>query len=148
MPIPLFVHSCLAGNILQLHVGVPPQLLHRAAAVPGQTPLASLHLTLARLDDLGVPLVKPVESAPPGFSLSLEDAVYLVDSGAKRSCFAKVSQEGQGLLRVYTQHCLERLGLSAHVDLSRVFHVTLSNGGAGEVRASVGAVWDFPAVPV
>lgn len=74
--------------------------------------------------------------------------MHLVDSGAKRSCFAKVSAEDQGLLRVYTQHCLELLGISAQVGLARVFHVTLTNGGGGEVRASVGAVWEHSVVPV
>jgi hypothetical protein len=46
-------------------------------------------------------------------------------------------------LREYLAACERILGLSLDQD-RRVFHVTLSNAGDGAVRASVGAVWDYP----
>lgn len=142
------VQACVAGNILQLKVSLPETLFIKAESVPGQTRLTSTHITLARLDDAGVTLAESTELPVPPFSLSVESDVFLVDSGTKRSCFVFISSEQQELLSTYTQQCLKQLGISSITDEHRVFHVTLSNAGAGELRSSIGAVWEFAQTPV
>jgi hypothetical protein len=138
------VQACVAGNILQLKVGVSEALFLKAESVPGQTRLTSTHITLARLDDAGLTLAESIELPLPTFSLSVESDVFLVDSGSKRSCFVVVSPDQQEQLAAYSMQCLQQLGIAPITDTHRVFHVTLSNAGAGEPRSSIGAVWEFP----
>jgi hypothetical protein len=139
------VHSVVVDGILQLHLAVPPEALEAALALQDQAPVVVQHMTLVRLDDLGasVPLVEL--PAPPSH-VALVPQTYLVDTGVKRACYLVATDEMQTALREYTLRCAEALGLKdTAVDPSRVYHVTVSNSGAGQVRASVGAPWEYPA---
>ena len=127
--------------ILKLLVSRPAATA-RAAGLPGQTEVESFHITLARLDDLGLTLPKDLHLPPVPTALTLKSEVRLVQSGAKQSCYVEVDEAGQQELARYVQACEAILGLKLHQD-ERVFHVTLSNAGAGSVRASIGDVWDF-----
>lgn len=109
--------------------------------MPGQSTVEEFHVTLARLDDLGVMLdphiVLPVAPA----TLALRDEVRVVATPTKRACYVEVDDASQALLREYVQACEAVTGLPL-LDPARIFHVTLSNAGQGQVRASVGAVWE------
>lgn len=128
--------------ILSLRV-TRPAATDIALALPGQSELEAFHVTLARLDDLGLALGADLALPKPPVELRLKDEVCLVDTGTKRACYVEVDEEGQVLLREYVAACELVLGISLGQD-KRVFHVTLSNAGGGGVRASVGAVWDYP----
>lgn len=115
-----------------------------ALALSGQSEVQAFHVTLARLDDLGLDMGADIVLPNPPSELRLKDEVRLVDTGSKRACYVEVDEDGQVLLREYVAACERVMGLSLGQN-KRVFHVTLSNAGGGEVRASVGAVWDYPA---
>lgn len=137
-----------AGNILKLRVAVPKQLTDIALEVSGQSEVSVHHVTLVRLDDLGINPAKVQLPAPPSV-LELEESVWLVDSGAKQACVVNATAETQRCLKDYTLACLAALGLSQDcLDASRVFHVTLTNAGGGEVRASIGEPWKYPSKQV
>ena len=102
-------------------------------------------MTLVRLDDLGV-TVSPTDLPAPPQDIALVPQTYLVDTGPKRSCYLIATPDMQATLREYTLRCAEMLGLApSAVDPNRVYHVTVSNAGEGEVRASVGSPWEYPA---
>lgn len=131
-----------AAPILCLQVAAPAQLA-KALAVPGQSAVHSFHITLARLDDLGLVVPANLSLPAPPSAVGLKDEVRMVATGEKRACYVEIDDAGQQLLREYVARCGELLGASLGQN-SRVFHVTLSNAGGGEVRASVGCVWDYP----
>jgi hypothetical protein len=138
------VHAVVVEGILQLHLSVPADALATAISLDGQVAVAKHHMTLVRLDDLGVSVSSADLPAPPAHIDLLPDT-YLVDTVAKRACYLVATDAAQQMLREYTLECAARLGLSASVvDSRRVYHVTLSNAGGGDVRASVGAPWEFP----
>lgn len=137
------VHSVVVQGILQLQVSVPKEAVARAQTVQGQALVETLHITLVRLDDLGVTVSSSDLPAPPQH-IDLVPETYVVDTGAKRACYLVATDEAQAMLREYTLHCAAMLGLDASaVDPNRVYHVTVSNAGGGQVRASVGAPWEF-----
>lgn len=138
------VHAVVVEGILQLHLSVPADALSIAVSLDGQVALAKHHMTLVRLDDLGVAAPSAELPAPPAYIDLLPDT-YLVDTGVKRACYLVATDAAQHQLREYTLECAAKLGLPASaVDPQRVYHVTLSNAGGGDVRASVGAPWEFP----
>lgn len=119
-----------------------PAATDKALTVFGQSPVESFHVTLARLDDLGLTLGIGEALPEPPAELRLKDEVRIVDTGYKRACYVEVDDAGQVLLREYVAACERVLGASLGQE-HRVFHVTLSNEGGGCVRASVGAVWEY-----
>jgi hypothetical protein len=142
------VQSVVVEGILQLRVKVPPAALEPALALADQTAVAVPHMTLVRLDDLGLTVGAAKLPAPPR-TIDLKPGLQLVDTGAKRSCFLVATAQMQRELRGYTLRCVEALGLEASaVHPKRVFHVTVSNAGGGDVRASVGSPWEFPWHPL
>ena len=140
------VHSVVVDSILQLRLSVEDAVIAPALAVTGQSRVNTLHLTLVRLDDLGLtglPVATADVPAPPA-AIELAPEIYFVDTGAKQACYLVATPEMQLELCVYAMRCVESLGLPPSiVDPERVFHVTVSNAGAGQVRASVGAPWEF-----
>jgi len=137
------VHAVVVQGILQLQLSVPGSALAKALALEDQAAVAKLHMTLVRLDDLGVTVSRSDLPVPPAY-IDLEPETYLVDTGAKRACYLVATEAMQHRLREYTLQCAHILGLDpSAVDPKRVYHVTVSNAGGGNVRASVGAPWEF-----
>jgi hypothetical protein len=139
------VLSLKAQPILQLLVS-RPAAADQAAMLPGQTIVEGFHVTLARLDDLGITLQTLPELPPPPQALVLCDELRVVDTGVKRACYVELAAESQLVLRDFVRQCEELLNIRIF-DPQRVFHVTLSNAGNGDYRASVGDVWAFPSQP-
>lgn len=77
-----------------------------------------------------------VMPAPPP-ALGLKDAVWLVRSDSKEAWYVEVDEAVQIVLKDYVRACGAVMGVDL-LDDARVFHVTLSNAGGGDVRASVG----------
>jgi hypothetical protein len=128
--------------ILKLAVA-RPMLADVAAGVEGQTEIEMFHITLARLDDMGISALPHADRLPqpPGL-LHLKNEVQLVDSGQKRSCFVELTDEDQSRMKDYLLECEAITGVKL-VDPNRVFHLTLSNAQGGAPRGSIGAVWEF-----
>lgn len=138
------VHAVVVEGILQLHLPVPAAALTKALSLDGQVAISKQHMTLVRLDDLGVS-VSPADLPVPPAVVDLVPETYLVDTGVKRACYFVATETMQDVLREYTLQCAAQLGLSeSAVDPRRIYHVTVSNAGGGDVRASVGAPWEFP----
>ena len=135
------VLSVKSNPILMLLVS-PPAALARARAVPGQATVERFHITLARLDDQGTELPEFFTLPAPPKLITLSDEVRLVDSGKKQACYVEVSAASKQELLEYVKGCEAALGLS-FAEPKRVFHVTLTNAGAGDIRASIGAPWEF-----
>jgi hypothetical protein len=137
------VEGVVASNILQLRVSIPEENYSRVLGLSDQSLVQSLHVTLVRLDDLGVQ-ARVVELPKPPETIDLLDDIFVVDTGVKRACYLVATPEMQDVLRSYALRCAEKLGLSNDaVEAARVYHVTVSNAGGGEVRASVGSPWEF-----
>lgn len=137
------VDSVVVDGILQLRLSVEDGVIAPALTVAGQSRVTTLHLTLVRLDDLGLTLAKGNVPAPPTV-VDLAPELYFVDTGAKQACYLVATPAMQLELLDYAMRCAESLGLPPSVvDPARVFHVTVSNAGEGEARASVGAPWEF-----
>ena len=137
------VFAAVVDDIIKLSVSRPRQT-NRALSLVGQTELEHFHVTLARLDDLGIAIQGDAQLPMPPASLRLDDKVYAVRDGEKVSCYVLLCAADQGQLRDYVRKCEERLGYSGLLDVDRLFHVTVSNSGGGGVRASVGSVWKHP----
>lgn len=130
------------NGIVQLKVGRPARA-DVVAAATNQTAVSSFHITLVRLDDLGIDLPENLVLPVPPSQLMLEPTVYQVScSKGKNSCYQRVNAEGQEQLRAYVKSLEELTGLKLQQD-DRVYHVTLTNSGGGDLRASVGNVWLF-----
>jgi hypothetical protein len=137
-------HSITASGILQLHVIVPKEACNRVLQVAGQHLVSSHHITLVRLDDLGLQPQACRFPDPPAVIDFLPEVFY-VDTGIKQACYLIATDEMQGILQRYALDCAEFLEIGRDaVDEKRVYHVTLSNAGGGDVRASVGAPWEYP----
>lgn len=146
MPSTVIVTAVKSYPILQLLV-TKPIGAEQACAHPGQSPVASYHVTLARLDDLGLILANAPALPEPPRVLALLPEVRLVRTQTKTSCFMEVDAAGQRELQTYVRKCGAALGFDL-LDDSRVFHVTLSNAGKGDVRESVGAIWNYPSTVI
>jgi hypothetical protein len=137
------VEGVVASNILQLRVSLPAEACSSVFDLGDQSLIQSLHITLVRLDDLGVQ-AREVELPKPPQAIDLRDDIFLVDTGAKRACYLVATPDMQDVLRCYALECARRLGLGDDaVEAGRVYHVTISNAGGGDVRASVGSPWEF-----
>jgi hypothetical protein len=136
------VIAAVVDGILKLSVSRPAHT-DKALSLKGQSELEHFHVTLARLDDLGLTVVGDVQLPEAPALLELEDEVYAVRNGEKLSCYAVFDAKTQQQLKAYVKACEISLGLTNLLDPNRLFHVTVSNAGGGEVRASVGAVWEF-----
>ena len=143
MPQTISILGLEVSPIICLQVSAPAALT-KALTVPGQTAVHSFHITLARLDDLGLAIPPGVRLPAPPATVVLKDAVRMITTADKQACYVEVDDDGQRMLREYVAGCGKILGVSLG-EAHRVFHVTLSNAGAGAVRASVGSVWDYPA---
>ena len=134
------VDGVSAEGIIQLRVRLPELRIN----VPDQAPVLAHHITLVRLDDLGLDGNGAAPLPPPPPAVELDGVVRLVDTGLKRSCYINCSEEWQAELVDYVRLCLRARGLpETALDPRRVFHVTLTNAGGGDPRASVGAPWEF-----
>lgn len=143
------VNSVAVRGVLLLCVTMQEDAFAKALAIPGQTVIQEQHLTLVRLDDLGVCVPENVALPAPPKAIDMDEQVYMVDTGAKQSCYLVATRRMQEILQAYTVQCLSALGVGAGaLDAKRIFHVTVSNGGGGEVRASVGAPWEFVSTPL
>lgn len=136
------VIAVVLDGILKLSVSRPAHT-DKALTLKGQSELEHFHVTLARLDDLRLTVAGEVKLPGAPALLGLEDEVYSVRNGEKLSCYAVFDAKAQQLLKAYVKACEISLGLTNLLDSNRLFHVTVSNAGGGEVRASVGAVWEF-----
>lgn len=138
--------SVSASGILQLRVGAPKDACDRALQVAGQHLVSSHHITLVRLDDLGRQAQSETGRFPePPSVVDFMPEIFYVDTGVKQACYLVASDEMQRILRQYALECADFLGIGRDaVDEKRVYHVTLSNAGGGDVRASVGAPWEYP----
>lgn len=137
------VEGVVASNILQLHVSIPTEAYSRVLELSDQSLVQSLHITLVRLDDLGVQ-ARDVELPMPPKTIDLLDDIFIVDTGVKQACYLVATPEMQDVLRSYALECADKLGLSHDaVEAARVYHVTVSNAGGGDVRSSVGSPWEF-----
>lgn len=103
----------------------------------------SHHITLARLDDLGLSISDVKDLPAPPIELSLRDQVLSVSSGVKSSLYVPLAPWSQEDLREYVKEISGILQLNLY-DPDREFHVSLANAGGGNVRASVGDVWKYP----
>jgi len=138
------VHGVVVDGILQLKLSVSDQALEKALTARHQMPVVTPHMTLVRLDELGT-TVTPAELPPPPQHIDLEPDTFLVATGLKIACYFIATAEMQVKLREYALKCAAVLGLDpSAVDPKRVYHVTVSNAGYGQVRASVGAPWEYP----
>lgn len=138
------ITAVIASNILQLAISLPAEAFEAVQQLDGHTPVAVAHVTLVRLDDLGLsPAVAPLP-APPVL-VEFDPQVRLVDTGVKQATYVVCSPTAQLQLADYTKSCLLAMGLPEDcLDPQRVFHATLSNIGGGDVRASVGSPWEYP----
>jgi len=138
------VHGVIVDGILQLKLRVPDEALEKALTARHQSAVVAPHMTLVRLDELGTSLT-PAELPPPPQHIDLAPDTYLVETGLKIACYLVATAEMQVKLREYALRCAALLGLDpSAVDPKRVYHVTVSNAGYGQVRASVGAPWEYP----
>lgn len=137
------VRAIVLENILQLAIDVPAAAFDVCRKLPGHRPVASTHVTLVRLDDLGItPKLADLPAPPDELEFALE--TRLVDTGMKQATYRVCSPASQEALTRYTLACLDALGLPhTALDPARLFHVTLTNLGQGDVRASVGSPWEF-----
>lgn len=140
MDLSVKILECRTSPILCLCVS-PPAAIARVADIPGQTAVKEFHITLSRLDDLGLSLDGCVELPAPPERVWLSRDIKIVDTGLKRSCYVELDSASQDLLRAYLRRCEAVLGIHL-LDEARIFHVTLGNAGGGGVRESVGAVWE------
>lgn len=125
-------------GILKLLVTRPTHLGH---PMDGQVEVQEFHITLVRLDELGVDIdAKLLPKLPQ--QLGLENQLLFVDSGTKQSCFFNLLPEDQAFLKLWLRK-VEFIMERPLIDLKRVFHVTVSNAGQGEVRQSVGSPWEY-----
>ena len=141
----VYVVEVKTQPIFQLVV-TRPRIADKVSQSPDQTEIQSFHITLARLDDYGQEMPDAHLLPTPPATIELDDQLWLVDSGEKKSIYVRVTEHEQRRLQRYVEAC--SLGAESLLDPNREFHITVSNAGDGGLRSSVGSVWDYESVPV
>jgi hypothetical protein len=135
--------NIVCNSILQIEVLVPSEVLDQLD-IPDQTPVEHHHITLIRLDDLGVDpaslVLPPWPSDVTTIDINLD--LFRVQKEAKIAYYLEVSPKSVETIQQYLDQ-VRSWNPCISTDPKRVFHTSLCNNGGGNVRGSVGDPWNY-----
>ena len=143
LTITLPIVNVVCNTIVQIEVLVPQGVLDQLN-IPEQTPVEHHHITLIRLDDLGVDpasvVLPPWPSNVTTIDVNLD--LFKVQKEPKIAYYLEVSPSSVETIKHYLDQ-VRSWNPGICTDPKRVFHTSLCNNGGGNVRGSVGDPWNY-----